>query len=363
MIAWGSSRPSPRIASSRRRTVQTRSSSVSSAAYRLAQASEQDQEAAESDRLLYVALTRARELLIINGIVSARTNRKISVGGWLARLDEALGLVDGAPDCDGGGDAVHQFSLDLDGQPVACSIYEPEATLPTASVVPTSQPVQDLPRDLRLLESVGIRGSHVDEATREAERDPPRRVWRVVPETARRSGSAFATAPAWVVGNVVHLALKAWTFPDGSRGDFYRWAGAEARNAGLTDDDRVGDAVRRAARMLARFQSTDLYEQMSLADERLAEVPYSALDGEGRLDFGVVDALWRADHRWHLVEFKTDWVRSAEDLVRLLRETDYRSQVARYVAAAERLLGQRPAAALCFLNYSGRVHVVDAEVG
>ena len=331
--------------------------SVSLAAYRLAQSHEQDQEAAESDRLLYVAVTRARELLIINGVLSANKSGKIGVSGWLERLDGALRLVDTAPDCDGGGNAVHQFALNLDDQPVHCAIYESEALLPAAGVAIAAQPVQAVPRDLRLFEAVDGRRAHADEATADAERDPPRRVWRVVPDAGR------AAAPAWVVGDVVHLALKEWSFPDGHRGDFYRWAAAEARNAGLTDEDRIRDALQRAARMLTRFQSTDLYARMSAADERLSEVPYSVLDDAGRLDSGVIDALWRAEGRWYLVELKTDRVKGGADLEQLLRETDYMSQVARYVAATERLLGQRPEPMLCFLNFAGRVRVVTDRWG
>jgi hypothetical protein len=34
-------------------------------------------------------------------------------------------------------------------------------------------------------------------------------------------------------------------------------------------------------------------------------------------------------------------------------------QVARYVAAAERLLSARPSPVLCFLNYAGRVRLME----
>jgi ATP-dependent exoDNAse (exonuclease V) beta subunit len=72
----------------------------------------------------------------------------------------------------------------------------------------------------------------------------------------------------------------------------------------------------------------------------------------------VIDALWCAEERWHLVEFKTDRIRDEAELAAHLCESDYVAQVARYVAAATPLLGQRPEPALCFLNVAGRVHLV-----
>ena len=75
----------------------------------------------------------------------------------------------------------------------------------------------------------------VDGRTTEMDRDPPQRVWRVVPVTQRHR------APAWVVGSMVHDALAAWRFPDAS---FERWAEARSRTYGLTDAAQTADAVR-----------------------------------------------------------------------------------------------------------------------
>jgi ATP-dependent exoDNAse (exonuclease V) beta subunit len=98
---------------------------------------------------------------------------------------------------------------------------------------------------------------------------------------------------------------------------------------------------------------------MTAAEHRLHEVPYSCLDEQGQPQSGAIDALFCADGHWVLVEFKTDWVKERADLERILEETDYVQQVARYVAAAEHLLGERPRPVLCFLNYAGRARLVE----
>jgi ATP-dependent helicase/nuclease subunit A len=324
-----------------------------SAAYRLAKERNKDQEKAESARLLYVAATRAQELLMLSGTVRAYKSGGIGTYGWLDRLDEVLQLSEHAPSCDGDGDAAHTFAFDVGGQPVHCALYEPEAELPGGMAAREAQLAATSPDDLAMVEPVGAGARQVDDAVRDAERDPPRRVWRVVPRTES------AWAPSWVVGRLVHLALAHWLFPDGGAVDFYVWGEAEARSCGLTDQEEVRNAVQRAARMLGRFRRSALYAEMVDAERCLHEVPYSVSDGNGGVASGVIDALFRADGRWTLVEFKTDRVEDSAALEALLAEKDYVPQVARYLAAAEQLLGERPQPVLCFLNVEGHIDRVE----
>jgi ATP-dependent exoDNAse (exonuclease V) beta subunit len=179
-------------------------------------------------------------------------------------------------------------------------------------------------------------------------------VWRVVPAVER------ARAPAWVVGSLVHEALGAWSFPDGSPvtggHSFERWAEARARGYGLGDRQQLDDAIRESRRLLLRFRAHPLYREMDTADRRLHEVPYS-LVVEGRVESGIIDAMVLRDATWTIIEFKTDRVADRAGFEELLAEEDYLVQARRYLAAAERLLGQRPGCILCMLNYAGAVHL------
>ncbi len=322
---------------------------ATSLAYRLAQQAAADQEAAESDRLLYVAATRAQDLLILSGTASVRRDG-VGLGGWLERLDTALHLSTSAPVCDPEGEAIQRVALSAGTQPVSCFLYEGNAEIATPGVFIAPPTPPTLPETLPLLDPLIPPSSTTDDDTEATHRDPPRRVWRVVPEQTR------PTAPAWVVGTLVHGALEQWLFPDGVV--FARWAEAEARGRGITDAAELHNAVQRAARMLTRFQATDLYAEMNAAAQRLHEVPYTLATPDGALERGTLDALFRADGQWTLVEFKTDHVTHQTTLTALLDSTDYRVQVTRYLDAAERLLGVRPRPALCFLNVGGTVRVV-----
>jgi len=322
---------------------------AASLAYRLAQQVAADEEAAESDRLLYVAATRAQEMLIISGTASS-LKKGLGLYGWLARLDTALHLSDSAPACADDGHAVHSPPLTLAGRPVIGSLYEGQTEIPrTPARVAAARPTA-FPAQLPLLAPLGPAPTPADDKTEDARRDPPRRVWRVVPEEAR------PTAPAWVVGKLVHGALEQWLFPRSAT--FARWAETEARSCGITAEAELRDAGRRAARMLERFQTTPLYAEMAGAARRLHEVSYTYTLPDGALEQGVLDALFLADGQWTLVEFKTDHVRDQAALTEWLAGSDYGAQVNRYLAAAERLLSVRPRPALCFLNVGGAVQVV-----
>jgi len=142
----------------------------------------------------------------------------------------------------------------------------------------------------------------------------------------------------------------------GQSGDARLAPAARARSYGITDACELEDAVTQSRRLLAGFRRHPLYREMDGAERRLHEVPYSLIR-EGEVESGIIDALYRADGGWTIVEFKTDRVQDQAGAERLLAEIDYAAQVARYVTAVEQLLGERPGCVLCWLNWAGGVRV------
>jgi len=95
------------------------------------------------------------------------------------------------------------------------------------------------------------------------------------------------------------------------------------------------------------------------ANQREDEIRAAQHSDQGRLEHGVIDALFQDESGWVLVEFKTDYVKDAEALEKKLADQDDVPQVARYLDAAERRLGERPRPVLCLLNDAGAVHLVE----
>jgi ATP-dependent exoDNAse (exonuclease V) beta subunit len=202
-----------------------------------------------------------------------------------------------------------------------------------------------------LLQPVPAGHTDVDERTEDRERDPPRQVWRVVPAVSDPH------APHWVIGKLVHEALAAWRFPDDR---YEEWVESRARGYGVVDPGQLRHAARHSRKLLERFQDHELFREMDTADRRLHEVPYSRIV-EGRVENGIIDALYLRDATWTVVEFKTDELEDQADLDRLLEREDYLTQAQRYVAAVEHLMGQRPRSILCLLDYDGRMRLEQLE--
>jgi len=334
--------------------------------YRVGQMRAVDQENVESDRLFYVAATRAREKLMFSGCIGLTQSGKASgLRGWLGKVAGPEGLGLGEVEISYDEEGAHAVGGDLrEGQtPVACTIYEPGYDWDRRpDIAERESKPERVPLPPPLLEPVLPGEELVDRRISERDRIPPQRVWRVVPAVKR------PRAPAWVVGSLVHEALAAWRFPDdapstGSGQGFERWAKARARGHGLTDPRQLADAGRQSQLLLRRFQLHPLYAKMEGADRRLAEVPYSRVV-DGRVESGIMDALYLRGNIWTIVEFKTDRVENEAKFRELLEREDYLAQAQRYVAAAEQLLGQRPRSFLCMLNYAGavRLHPVGVKL-
>jgi ATP-dependent exoDNAse (exonuclease V) beta subunit len=315
------------------------------AAHLLATLRNVERDEAEDRRLLYVAATRAREKLLVSAHTSILKSGKLRMAGWLKRLGQVTGLdevtIDGIP--------VGMQELTL-AEDVGCSLYpwqegQPPAVRDVKLVMPGAQDVsQDLVAPLVVPPPVGT-----DPKLSAREADPPRRVWRVVPRAVRPH------APAWVVGTLVHAALRHWRAADEKLSAFLRPLALEA---GIVDEALIHNAVVEAARMLRRFQAHPLWAKMDAA-QRWHEVPYSVVEG-GRPENGIIDLLYRRGGDWHIAEFKTDRLSAGADLCAHIRRMAYDDQVRRYVRALRVQLGVQARASHVFLNVGGQVAVVPA---
>jgi len=319
--------------------------------HRLAALRDAEQDEAENRRLLYVAATRAQDKLLVSGHTKILKGGGLSLSGWL----ELLGRVAGLNDITVAGMPYAAQALPSSGD-VGCVLYpwreETAAQGPAPRVREAvggyRAPVAD---DLVAPLVAPAPGDDPKLSVREA--DPPPRVWRVVPVSQRPEG------PAWVVGSLVHVALRHWYFPD--RPGWEEFLRPFALEAGLTDPQEIHRTIAEARRILTRFQNHALYTELDRV-ERRHELPYT-LEVDGAPKSGVVDLLARLDDGWTVVEFKTDELRAGADLAAHMREKKYDEQVHGYVAAVTRLMGARPRAMLVFLNVGRRVEVVRLTPG
>ncbi len=320
--------------------------SISSFAYQIAQEQEKLREEAESDRLLYVAATRAEELLIINGVMGKLTKDQTlgKLSGWLGRIADVLGLAGIKLPLEVDGKSSHQLALNHDGLEASLRVYElgVDLDLPAPSIELEIETAFDSWHEV-VFDSQPVF---------ESKKYP---INRIVSPSDRKK------APAWVVGQVVHRALELWKFPSQGEADFVQWADSELIKQGLFTENEIQDGYRRAAAILERFCDHDLFQRMSDAESLKHEITYSVLGKDQKTQSGIIDAMFREGENWYLVEFKTDEIRDKKRFQWVWDEEDYQDQVEGYLVAAEIILGIRPEPILCFLNYEKRIHLVTDQ--
>ncbi len=298
--------------------------------YRFAKWQDKQQSDAETQRLLYVALTRAKDKLIISGhAASARGGGDMVLSGWMANLCEAAGVSLG--------DVFGQTGTPLEvrtgsGYSVRAWCMSDEANVGTQA----EQVQRDVPDEkdrqalyMPLVEPVpALIAEDEHEITR---------IWR-----ATGTGKHV---PAGVIGQMVHKAIERWLFPDDAH--LIPMLESAALNAGLASTEQRIEAVRRVRELLGRLRDHPLWDEMNSALERHHEVPYSRMVGE-HAETGYIDLLYRTPAGWQVVDFKTDSIRSAAERETLISQ--YHRQMNRYAEAVTELLGELAKIQICFLD-------------
>lgn len=260
---------------------------------------------AERHRLLYVAATRARELLVLSRVEA----HDPPPNAW----GELLRLMRGSKDLEwttrshaGGGIPSLDPGADAEGR----QSRREAALRPTWSreaVTATMDEQREVV--LRLLE--------------------------------RPSTSLGVDGAAW--GSLVHRLLEAALSGSDQRADLERLARWHA-----FETPELEDLIPEALDLVQRVLDSDFGRRVRSAPH-LVEVPFAVRRQGGALVFGIVDLAVQAPEGWQIVDWKTDRRRLA-DLVAL-----YGPQVQEYARAWEGLTG-RPVA------YRGLYGVVEGEL-
>jgi ATP-dependent helicase/nuclease subunit A len=306
-----------------------------STAWQLASRLEEDRAEAEDNRLLYVAATRAKEKLLVSGHVKLKKGGALSLAGWLDKFDLDQIQISGEIS------TPQHFPLN-DG--ILAKVYP--ASTDSASSAPQLESASqtESPRESDLLEPLIPSLPFVDEKTRDRESDPPQRVWRIISKTKT------PRAPSWLLGRLVHEALRRWHFPDDGFEKFLR---PFALESGLTDPKEIHAAIQESRRLLERLRAHPLFAELDSA-ERHHEVRFDLPEGRG-----IIDLLYRTPSGWSIIDFKTDEVRSDAEAQSAISRERYDRQVERYAQAVATQLGVQAKTRLVFLNVKNSLAIFD----
>ncbi|NNN05880.1 MAG: UvrD-helicase domain-containing protein [Elusimicrobia bacterium] len=291
-----------------------------SGAMALADAREAELEKRESVRLLYVAMTRAREELWLLGREEPESH---SLASHL--------LASGSWPQDG-----RDGRLPVERVRVDESVLSPSVT---AAEPPRLDATAILARRRALAPAVAAAAAPRSvSATAYLAEAPKRPVTDAEEEGARSSAGAE-------VGQLCHLVLQEWDFS--ADGDL---SSAVARARAALEFRAPGpqwtQAAREAEEILAAFFQSDAAREISRAEILGREVPFAYADGPTVVR-GAVDLLYRLDGRLVVVDFKSGAVdaRSAASA-----RARYAEQGRVYVEAVRRAWGQTPDFRVLFLR-------------
>ncbi len=283
---------------------------------------EEEFEAAEETRLLYVAGTRARDELIV---VRARDQKKAAASPWapfhdsLDPAERGLGAVLEAP---------------------------PERPAFPGDPAALTREAEELARERTRRSEGGIevrtvtglvKGGADDPFLEEPDPEPggpsPERDGPVTPVYLLSRGDATGPGGAdW--GSAVHAVLEA-----AARGAGPGELTSLARSALIERDRPVQKGEPEEIEILLatveRVRSSELWERASRSRRRLIEHPFLVEWEPGVLLEGVVDLLFQEEDGWVLVDYKTD----RDDAAFAKRRPRYEAQLAHYARAWERLTG------------------------
>jgi ATP-dependent helicase/nuclease subunit A len=280
-------------------------------------------EEAEQRRLLYVGMTRARDLLVLSGGQTTKPGHDTV----LSLLGEAM-TEEAAPSTD---DQICLGTSRLTRvitQATAAARRRRQEPLSTMGSRPALGPIL-IRRQARQIEW-------------EERRTMPRRLtpsslaggWpeAILPRTATGRGADLAR----LLGVCAHAVLEQWDFTRPRSEICTVIAQACQRYVAQDHPQLMGEVTDDLNELLENFLSSKPYKRLQRATVLGREVPFVMPLGEGQIMEGVIDLVYRLDDRIWIADYKTDNV-AAEDLQAIADR--YRSQAESYSRAVANSLG------------------------
>jgi ATP-dependent helicase/nuclease subunit A len=280
-------------------------------------------EEAEQRRLLYVGMTRARDLLVLSGGQTTKPGH-----------DTVLSLLGEAIADEGGPSTAEHICI---GTSRLTRVITPATVAarrrrqePLSTMAP--QPA---------LGPILIR-RHARQLEWEERRTTPRRLTpsslaggrpeAVLPRAATGRDADLAR----LVGVCAHAVLERWDFSK-PRAEICTVIEQACRRYVAQDNPQLMDIVTEDLTMLfENFLSSEPYKRLQRATVLGREAPFVMPLGEGQMMEGVIDLIYRLDDRIWIADYKTDDV-AAENVQ--TRADRYRSQADSYSRAVASALG------------------------
>ena len=279
---------------------------------------------AEGKRLLYVAATRARNVLILCNRTKQNRGKESTDSKWSPITEEDL------PD-------FFQFVDENPGQVTKRQEKESEDAARLYALA-----IEQGALNNRCAETAGFR-TETPSRLRLASKLGNPATGSVPAADGSESKPGIERFPA-LVGSMVHKLMEMLISAEGRINEAeavaeiireYRTADTEAMDAELTAAlTQVAEQIKNGGYPQKNGMPQDILQTLLNADEVHCELPFCYRDEEQNIVWnGIMDAVYEADGQWHIVDYKTN--ADGSDL-----DTKYQSQLNAYRNALKAITGQ-----------------------
>ena len=306
--------------------------------YRLSKLNDKRQSDAEEQRILYVALTRAQEKLMISGHAKFNKQHELSASGW---LDELTSLANLNMDevIDHSGEEI--ISQTVNGHEVRGWTIAPDIEISRYEFSgDNSDKLGQAQKDIFAPLAIPVI-QEVDER-------------EMRPTQIREFLKPKGNIPGTVLGSMVHKAIELWLFPNNP--GLHNLLENMAVNEGIAQKVVRDAAVSEATELLSRLFNHPVYKEINEVEEKFHEVPFSVIVS-GYPKTGYIDLLYRSKDTWKLIDFKTDAIQSEKQKNQLIEE--YSCQIRQYKEVLREIQGIDSTASICFLDNQGKIDFVN----
>jgi len=301
--------------------------------------------AEEQKRLLYVAMTRARENLIVSCAPSGRR----SSGSFLSMLDDALN--------ESIANAGSTTTVSLGDGVVEIEVVS-DALTPPGRAKGKSKRAKKKPDWQPFMDAWARRNA----AYEKAQESPPfltptllKRHEEASTEAGSKiNGAGYRKTPALLVGDLAHRFLQIWDFTAGANNFEALLDGLIARSLPREFESSRREIQSELKEIFRGFFGSKAYDELASAHILGREVPL-LMPWDGKIMEGVIDVIYERRGLLYLADYKTDKIAQGE----LNRGAErYRQQAEIYARAAAQSLRRNVAAfKVIFLRRGAAVEV------
>ena len=287
---------------------------------------------AEEKRLLYVAATRASEMLILSGRVGNKSSwiQKILDYWQINTQNSEEGIISRE------GYSIHVYSPEnmLKSHRIPVQEGSIQTSLDTLPALSCELPTTNRRYPVSASELLQIINHPIEPRFSPPFAHPP-------------DDTSDTRTPQYVLGKIIHHTLADWDCLNLDTPELKQRLGRWVRQEGVFQNEERTNIIKRVIYVLRELRRHQIYPDINQSVFKEHEFNFNFSSQIGTIH-GIIDILYQdSDHHWYILDWKTEWLDKDAASQYTLK---YKTQLAIYYKAVQETLGIKPFAKICSLR-------------